>query len=215
MSAIQLPQLETQGLSADVQRQQIGEVYARAFLASIQSDSQAEEILRQLGEFVKVVVERLPEFQTMLAAPRIPAEEKIGILDRVLGSRVHTLLLRFLKVIARHGRLDCLREIYAASRKLWNVGRGIVEVKVTTAQPLDQQVRSRIEESLTQKLKSAIEVRSHVDPSLIGGIAIRVGDQVFDGSVAQRLRRMAAETVDQTVATIRSQSQRFTSESNA
>ncbi|HEY6565687.1 MAG TPA: ATP synthase F1 subunit delta [Pirellulaceae bacterium] len=210
-----LPSLESRSRTADVQRQQIGEVYAKALLAALGKGGGTEEALRQFGELVKLVVERYPRFQAILANPRLPAERKIELLDRVLDQRAMVELQRFLKVVARKGRLDCLREMYESARQLWNSQQGVVEVKVSTAHPLDGKTRAHIEQSLTQALKSAVEIRSHVDPDLIGGIAIRVGDQVYDGTVSRRLQRMATDAVEQAVATIRSQSQRFTSESNA
>ena len=88
-------------------------------------------------------------------------------------------------------------------------GTGVTEVQVTTAQPLDADLRYRIEQALSTKLGSSVELDARVAPQVIGGIRVRVGDQVFDGTVASRLHVMGREAVDRAVLTIRGRTSQF------
>ena len=119
------------------------------------------------------------------------------------------LLLNFLKVTARHGRLDCLRQIRAAARELFNQMRGRVEVTVETASAITQQLMGQIEQHLTLALGRQVDLCCNVNPNLLGGLVLRVGDTVYDGSLSQRLERMRGDTLDQTAKLIRDSLQRF------
>ncbi len=215
MTTPNLPQLTSNRSSSDMGKQHLGEVYAKALLGATEKSGNAHEVLRQLGEFVDRVVDRLPTLQTLFTSPRISAQEKSAMLRRALEGRAAPELLRFLEVVSRRGRLDCLREIYLAARKLWNQRRGVVEVGLATAIPLDSQQRIKVTDMLRKAIGRDVEVQESVDPALIGGIRLRLGDQVIDASVARRLQVLGKEAVANAVRTIRSQSDRFTRESAA
>ncbi len=194
---------------ADIGRQQIGSVYAKAFLAAAVNQGAVRERLDELGSFVQDILDRQPAFAATLASPRIAADEKVAMLDRVCHDRASEGLLTFLKVVCRHGRLDCLHEIHAAAKHQYNQTQGIVEVQLTTAQPLDEELSQRIRHALAEHLKQDVELRKATDASLIGGMIIRIGDLVYDSSVRQRLSSMRRQTVERTVQQMRSASDRF------
>ena len=197
---------------ADIGRQQIGGIYAKAFLAAAQKEGTASELLDELGSLVLHTLDKQPAFEATLASPRIAAEEKVEILNRVFQQRVSAGLLTFLKVVCRHDRLDCLREIHAAAKQQYNESRGIVEVHVTTARPLDEKLTRQIEQALSQHLKQEVELQRSTDTLLIGGMIIRIGDMVYDSSLRQRLFSLRQQTVDKTVQQMRSASDRFADE---
>jgi F-type H+-transporting ATPase subunit delta len=197
---------------ADIGRQQIGGIYAKAFLAAAQKDGAARELLDELGSLVLHALDKQPAFEATLASPRIAAEEKVEILNRVFQQRVSAGLLTFLKVVCRHDRLDCLREIHAAAKQQYNESRGIVEVHLTTAQPLEEKLTRQIERALSEHLKQEVELQRSTDTLLIGGMIIRIGDMVYDNSLRQRLFSLRQQTVDKTVQQMRSASDRFADE---
>ena len=119
------------------------------------------------------------------------------------------LLLNFLKVAAHHGRLDCLRQIRTAAHILYNEMRGRVEVTVETAGEISGQVVEQIEQRLTIALGRQVELCCSVNPKLLGGLVVRVGDTVYDGSLDNRLDRMRGDTVGRTAELIRNSLQRF------
>ena len=89
---------------------------------------------KQLDSLVDDVLDRLPDLEQLLASPRIPLSQKNRVLDETFAGQMDPVLLNFLKVTARRGRLDCLRQIRDAAGKLDNEMRGRVEVTVETAQ---------------------------------------------------------------------------------
>ena len=118
-------------------------------------------------------------------------------------------LLTFLKVVGRHGRLDCIRQIRWAARGELNRIRDRVPVQVTTAEPLNNELRQRIIDQLQHKLGRQVDLQCRVDAEILGGLVVRVGDTVFDASVANRLARLKEETINKTSLTFRESIDRF------
>ncbi len=110
------------------------------------------------------------------------------------ASQMTPLFLNFLKVVARHGRLDCLRQIRTSANRQYSELLGRVEVTVKTATPLSGPLRGQIEQRLVAALGKPVDLQCTVDPELLGGLQVRVGDTVFDGSLDNRLDKMQAET---------------------
>jgi F-type H+-transporting ATPase subunit delta len=211
MSDSKLPEIESNSVADGFDRQRLGEVYAQALLAGRADSDSTEQVLRQLGELVTGAIRRVPRFQLVMTSPRISSAEKLRILELALSERVHPDLLRFLRVVGSKGRLDCLKEIYAAARRQWNESRGVIEVQVTTAMPLEEGVRGRIEAALSKKLGAPVELMPKVVPQVLGGLRVRIGDQVFDGTVANRLAALGREATERAVRSIRGKPATFVS----
>jgi len=193
----------------DPARQRLGTVYAKALLAAAEKAKQTEAVLAELDALVADVLDKLPDFDEALRTPRIAPEEKLRLLERVFASRVSPLMLNFLKVVAQHERLDCLRAIQRAAQKQYNEMRNRVEVLVETAAPLSNQLRGSIAARLGQLLGREVVLSTQLNPDLLGGLVVRVDDTVYDGSLAGRLKAMQAVTLDHTTQTIRQSLERF------
>ena len=205
-----LPNLRSQ--TVDIGKQQIGKVYAKALLSATETSDSAA-VLTELGTLVGEVFEKTPGFQAALSSPQVTVPEKLKLIDSTLGGRVSKELLRFLKVVCEHGRLDCLASIYQAARTLLNERKGVVEVTMVTAAPVDASVVAEVKQSLQQKLGADVSVSPDVDPKLLGGILIRVGDKVYDGSVARKLELLRDQAVAKTVSQMRDAGSKFAPES--
>jgi F-type H+-transporting ATPase subunit delta len=192
----------------DPGRQRIGTVYAKALLGAAEKAGQTDAVLEELASLVAVLNE-LPDFDEALRTPRISYEDKVRMLDSVFGRRMSSLTLNFIKVVAQHERLDCVRAIERAARKLFNVLRKRIEVLVETAAPISNQLQYTIAAKLKQTLGRDVVLATDVNPDLLGGLVVRVGDTVYDGSLAGRLKQMQAVTLDKTTATIRESLERF------
>jgi len=195
--------------SSDIGRQQVGAVYAKALLGSAEAAGNAPELVEELESIVSEVLNRFPDFDAALSSPRISAEEKIGMLERVFGGRVSESVQTFMKVVSAHGRLDCLRSIASAARSQLNDASGVVVVEITTASPIDLSAQDQIRDSLSKSLGQEVRIQARVDSKIIGGLIVRIGDKLFDGSVANRLATMRDQAVSRLSQEIRENNERF------
>jgi F-type H+-transporting ATPase subunit delta len=193
----------------DASRQRLGSIYAKALLGAAEKAHQADEVVEELESLVNDLLQRLPQLEAILATPRLSHEERLPILDRALGGRMSPTTLTFIKVVSKHGRLDCLRAIARAARHQLNALRNRVEVIVETAHPLSNPMRDRIVERLKQVLGREVILTARVNDDLLGGLVVRVGDTVYDASLAARLKRMEEVTLEHTKQTLRESLPRF------
>ncbi|HLA84970.1 MAG TPA: ATP synthase F1 subunit delta [Thermoguttaceae bacterium] len=196
-------------MEADVGRLHIGAVYAEAFLAAAQAAGATDAMVDTFDAVVADVLDPFPEFERVLASILISHEEKIALLDRVFGPRVPPLFLNFLKVVSRHDRMDCLRAIHAEAHSLHDKLRHRVQVELVTPVAVDDAAADRLAAQLTELIGGEPIVTRRVDPALIGGATIRVGDTIYDGSVATQLRNLCQQMIDRSADEIQSRRDRF------
>ncbi|MCU0960767.1 MAG: ATP synthase F1 subunit delta [Pirellulaceae bacterium] len=187
----------------DAARERVGAVYAQALVGAAEAQRVTPQLLEEFDALVDDLLGRLPQFGRLLASPRIRLEEKHRLLELAFATRMSPLLLNFLKVLARHGRLDALRQIRTAAHQRYDALSGRVEVSVQSATPLGSVERGQIEQRVSVALGRPVRVRYAVAPQLLGGLLVRVGDTVFDGSLDNRLERMRLESVRRATELIR------------
>ena len=195
--------------SVDTRQQYLAAVYAKALLGATERAGNTEAVLEELEALLSEVFQQLPKLESALTSPRVGQEEKLRLLELAIGSRVSQSLLDFLKVLARRGRLDCLRAITRAARQQLNEIRGRVEVTLVTAEPLGEDSTRQAAERLQTALGQQIDLSTSVDPDLIGGAIVRVGDTIFDGSVINRLEQMRRTAHTNSAQKMRDELDRF------
>ena len=193
----------------NIDKQRLGAVYAKALLAAMEAQGRSEEVVGELDALIDEALQAVPDLELTLASPRISVDDKSNLLDRVFGGRFTDSTLTFLKVLARHGRLDCLRQIRRAAQNELNELRQRVAVSVTTAATIQDELRQRIQSHLQAKLGREVVLDCRVDPTIIGGLIVRVGDTVYDSSIANQLARMKEETLNKTALQLRESIDRF------
>jgi len=189
--------------------QQIAKVYAHALLGAAQSGNQTEAIVEEFDSLVSDVFDPHPELERLLSSGILTHDEKVGILDRTLGGQASPLLLNFLKVLSAHGRLDGLRAIHQSLHDAYDVLCGRVRVEVRTAVPLDSQLAERLTSRLREMFDGEPQLNPTTHPDLIGGIVLKVGDTVLDGSVASQLAQVRHQMIDRSVHEIQSRRDHF------
>jgi F-type H+-transporting ATPase subunit delta len=194
--------------SINVGAQKVGLIYAKALLGAAEAAGKAESLVEELGSLV-AVLDEFPQLNAVFASALISHDEKSKVLDRVFGSRLSPLLLDGLKVISRHGRLDIVPAIAQEVSKIHDEMRGRVRVHVSTAAPLDGAAEQKLVASLRELLQGQPKLESAVDPELIGGVVLRVGDTVYDGSVARQLHHVREQMITRSVHEIQSRRDRF------
>jgi len=193
----------------DIEAEKVAAVYAKALLGAAQTVGQVDEILDELESVVREAIEPNQRFAELLGGEQISHEERVGLLDRVFGKSVSETLLAFLKVISAHQRLGCLAAISKRLRELVDDLNGIVQVTVRTPGAVDDALRDEIAKELASVLGGRPEIHVINDPSLLGGVVVRVGDTIYDGSVATRLAQMRTKMIDRTVEEIETRREAF------
>jgi F-type H+-transporting ATPase subunit delta len=199
------------GHEVDVGAYHLGMVYAKALVGAAEKAGNTDEVLAELDALVDDVLRRHPQLDAALATATITNENKVAVVGRVFAGRVTTVFLSFLKVVAGHGRGGCLRAIRKAARDLLDQKLGRVRVRLTTATPLDDELARRIDSQLRAALDGTPVLARFIDPDLIGGIVFKVGDTVFDGSVATRLEQLRQQMIHRSVHEIQRRRDRFSS----
>lgn len=191
----------------------VGRIYAESLfeLASKQGDAAAQDAGDELVDLVEIVRgdRRFAEF---LRSPAIDAAAREATLQSILKGRVSDLVLRFMLVANRKGRLGELEAISDAYAKLLNERFGKVEVDVFTVDgQLDDGARANLATTLKSRLGREPVLHLYKDASMVGGMKLRIGDQLIDGSVAAKLRRMRRSLVEDAGAKVRADIGRFLS----
>jgi len=181
----------------------VGQVYAKALLAAAGTDSSIDQVVEELKAVVTDVLNKQPALEAIFANPRIDVASKVTMLDRMFASRISATLLNFLKVVARRRRLGMLRSIEKSVGIMRDAATGRLQVLLTTAEPLDETAMENIRTALSLKFKAEVSVSNKVDPSILAGLVIRVGDVVYDGSVDGQLKNLRNATVAKAEQAIR------------
>jgi len=177
----------------DTGAEQLGSIYARALVDAANNQGVAEQVVGELGRIVDDYLDSSEALEAVFASPRVKAEEKIRVIDRLFGETFHPSLVKFLKVMADRGRLGYVAAVRVQAERIFDEKVGRVVASVRTAVPLDDSMRHQIAEKLSASLGRQVRLEEQVDTDLIGGMVIRVGDTVFDGSVANRLDQMSRQ----------------------
>lgn len=180
----------------DSEEEHVGEVYAKALLGVARKSSNTDELLSQFQTVVEEVFSKNPKLEAALNSPKLSPEQKESLLDKILGAHVDPTLLKFLKVLCRRQRLNFVRGIQRSITEFRDEELGRVRVLVTSAIELSSQEVDGIRGQLKTKLNREVSVVTKVDPSIIGGLVLRIGDTVFDGSVTGKFDQLlrAAKT---------------------
>jgi F-type H+-transporting ATPase subunit delta len=195
----------------DIGQQQLALVYARALLGAAEEAGVMDAVAEELASLVSDVLDVSPQFEELLASRLIDHDERIGILDRTLGTQASPLVLNFLKVVSRHERLDCLRAICRVTQSLYDEKKGRIAVRVSTATPIDESLVSQLTVALRDMLGGDPRLELVTEPDLIGGVVLRVGDTVYDGSVATQLQSTRRQMISRSIHEIQSGRDRFSS----
>ena len=164
--------------------------YAEAALQMGRADGTLDAWERDMAALGAAM--RHSELRRLLEHPAVAYAEKERVLRRVLGASVGEQPLRLALLMVRRGRPGGIEPMIARFTELLRHERGISLAQVRTALPLSAEQRGEVAARLRELTGEQIEMDEVVDPGLIGGIAVRIGDQLYDASVRSRLERLRA-----------------------
>ena len=173
----------------DPSAQAVARVYADAFLAAAKSIG-VDAALEELATFLDNVLAEYPEFETVLVSGLLSRDDKLGLIDRAVAPFGSEFFTNFLRVLARHDRLELLPLILAESRLKHERQMGRRRVQVRSATELSAQALASIQGRLAAALPFEPILETQTDPDLLGGVVIQIGDIVHDGSLRSRMNQL-------------------------
>ena len=188
---------------------EVTRAYAEALVNAAEKGDEAEAVLGELDEINADVLRAHPKFATLLASPFVPAAEKDRILAETLEGRALPTVLRFLRVLNRHGRLDLVGPIARVGRELWDRRQNRRPATVRSAVPLDEGQQEALRERLARLLGGTPVLTLQVDPTLIGGVIVQAGDDVYDGSIRNHLEKLRHRLMEGKIHEIQSRRDHF------
>lgn len=195
----------------DVTEEQLGRVYATAFLGACESGGEADEAVSQLEAVVTEVLDAHPKFAEAVRSAFLSHEERVGLIDRVLGGKVLPVVLNTLKVLSQHNRSPLLRTMVTQARKMLDERAGRVPVQVTSAVELTPSLVDTVRSTLGTKLGVEPALRLSTDADLIGGFTVRVGDTVYDASLKTVFEKAKHAIIEDTISKIEQNPELFLS----
>lgn len=196
---------------ADASAQRIARVYAEALLDEAQKHNAAEETLADLEVLLRDVTAADPLIASFFLGGVIGRETRANVLRDAFGGRVSDILLNFLLVLNEHDRLELLKPILLSYRTLLEERTGKVRVLVRSAEPLPDDQKDRLTGELREVLHREPVLEMSVDPNLLGGLVVQVGDWLYDASVKNRLENMRDELVERSSHEVQVGRDRFSS----
>lgn len=170
-----------------------GETVAKSYADTLFEMASRNDALQEYGDAIETVarfLEEDPKFRLFLETPRIDDENKEEVVRKAFGDALPKHVLNFVLVTIDKRRQRLLRAISTQYHALLDDHMGREHVQVTVARPVGEPTRELIEAKLTTALGKKAIPHIRVDPDIVGGIIVRTGDTIYDGSIRRRLDGM-------------------------
>jgi F-type H+-transporting ATPase subunit delta len=168
--------------------EEIAQVYARSFFEVAREQGKLDELREQLGVFADAL-ESDHNLQVFFFSPYFSTAEKQDGLDRAIEGG-DPVLINFLKLLIENHRMPVIFRVRRAYDALWEEENKLLPVSVTSAVELDNATVSQIGDRIAEQTGRKVELSSTVEPDILGGIVVRVGNSVLDASVRNRLEQL-------------------------
>jgi len=164
----------------------VGRRYAEAFFAIAQEQKKIDEFQTELGEVVDIIMSN-EDLKAFMFHVLVPPQEKKNILSQLFASRVSASTLHFLNLVMDKRRADHLGVIFDEYQAMADESKNVLKAEVTSAKHVNELDLVELENTLSEATGKKVRVKLTVDPSLIGGVKVRIGDRVIDASVVKKL----------------------------
>ncbi|WP_018248196.1 ATP synthase F1 subunit delta [Orenia marismortui] len=168
---------------------QIAEKYAQALFELGIEDGKLLDMQDEFSEFLNII-EQNNELRKVIDHPKLGNVQKKDILTEVFEEELSTNLLNFIKLLIDKGRVNYLKSIYHQFTKLVDKKENRLEVEVFTPIELSDDNKSRLKEKLVSITKKEVTLKPKIQPDLLGGLLLKIGDKVIDGSLLNHLKNL-------------------------
>ncbi len=192
----------------DVSVQRLAKVYAEALLNAAERATQADQVIEEIDSLVDDVFKVDPRLETLFSSAVMGRYARESALKKVFGSAT-PIFLNFLMVLNHQDRLELIRPIRKALRNLHDERMRRIHVHVHSAVPLADEFQQRIMQAVRDRFKLEPVLILHVDPKLLGGLKIRIGDRQYDATIVTRIDNLRNQLITSSSHEIQSQRNRF------
>ena len=168
--------------------EEIATVYARSLFEAAEDQDKLDDIREQLGEFADAL-EQTRELQVFFFSPYFSTTEKEDGLDRAV-SGADDVIVNFLKLLIENHRMPVIFRVRRGYDALWEDENKLLPVRVTSAVELDKKTVSQIGDKIAEQTARKVDLSSEIDPDILGGIVVRVGNSILDASIRNRLEQL-------------------------
>ena len=161
-------------------------IYARALYELAIDEGISGRILEDL-ELLEGVLGENPRYGRLLSAPSLSKQKRCGILDQAFRGKLHPYVLNFLKLLTQKGYIRHFPHCCRSFRSLYNEDNGILPVRAESAFALNRKQRSKLSRALESVTGRKVDLQCTVDPSVLGGLRLRYGGKLVEGTVESRL----------------------------
>ncbi len=171
--------------------------YAKSLIDISVERNNLEDTLNDI-KLLDAICKQSHEFELMLKSPIVSAQKKLAVIEAVVAGQLHEITMSFIKLLLNKGREENLASIVNAFIEQYNEIKNIKTVSLTTASPVTEEAKKAIVGKVANFMPgTTIELKSAVEPELIGGFVLEVGDRLFDASIRKKLvdaRTMVLDT---------------------
>jgi F-type H+-transporting ATPase subunit delta len=168
--------------------EEIAQVYARSLFQVANEQKKIDDIKEQLGQFADALADD-HDLQVFFFSPYFSTAEKKEGLGQAL-SGADPVLVNFLELLIENHRMPVIFRVHRAYDALWEEENRLLPVAVTSAVDLDAKTVRQIGDRIAEQTGRKVDLSANVDPEILGGIVVRVGNQVLDASVRNRLEQL-------------------------
>ncbi len=171
--------------------EELARVYGRALFEVGQELGRLDELREQLGQFADAL-NGSHELQVFFFSPYFSSTEKQGALADLLEGADESFL-NFLKVLIENHRMPVIFRIRSEYQRLWEQENRMLSVEITSAIALDEQTTEQLGRTIGERAARKVTLAARVDPDILGGIILRVGNSILDASIRNRLDRLRTQ----------------------
>ena len=168
--------------------EELAQVYARALFQAALEQGRIDQLREQLGQFADALDENR-ELAVFFFSPYFSTSEKQQSLDTLLDG-ADQIFLNFLELLIENHRMPVIFRIRGEYERLWDEENKTLPVEITSAIALDEQTTESLGRTIGERAGRKVTLAAHVDPDILGGIIVRVGNSILDASIRNRLEQL-------------------------
>ena len=170
----------------------IGKRYALALFNAARAEDVLDQVYGDAASFAKLL-EAVPNFRRFLASLQATSDDKKDLVAKAIGDRASGLFVKFVQLLIDKKRINAFAEIEKAFEALYEKERDIVKVALVTAIPLDVELERKAKATVERRTGKTARIVKRVEPGIVGGVIMIIGDRIIDGSIRNGLDEMRRE----------------------